>query len=150
MSYKEYKRKPLSFKDRESLYSIPGYEGRYSITKDGRVYAELENSTGRAKNKYGKWLKPQVTWQGYRMVTLMSHDRCKISRLVARTFLGEPNDVSLVVDHINRVNSDDRVENLRWVTQAENLLNRVLTKRKKTYVNRVTNKVRYKTISGLK
>lgn len=43
--------------------------------------------------------------------------------LVAKAFLGIPDDESLTVDHINRIRDDNRVENLRWATKSEQTLN---------------------------
>lgn len=45
-----------------------------------------------------------------------------IARLVACAFIPNP-DNKPNIDHINRNTKDNRVENLRWVTQAENLAN---------------------------
>ena len=48
----------------------------------------------------------------------------KVHRIVALQFI--PNDspaTKKVVDHINRVRTDYRIENLRWVTTAENNMN---------------------------
>jgi hypothetical protein len=44
--------------------------------------------------------------------------------LVARAYHGEAPTPQHVVDHINPVRDDNRAVNLRWVTQAENNLNR--------------------------
>ncbi len=43
----------------------------------------------------------------------------KVHRLVAETYLPNPEN-KLEIDHINRNPSDNRVENLRWVTRTEN------------------------------
>ena len=46
----------------------------------------------------------------------------KLSRIIAHTFIKNPQDKPYV-DHINRNKKDDRVVNLRWVTQRENTAN---------------------------
>ena len=45
-----------------------------------------------------------------------------VHQLMAETFIG-PRPNGCVVDHINRVKGDNRIENLRYVTQSENLAN---------------------------
>ena len=53
----------------------------------------------------------------------------RVARLVATAFVDNPNDRK-EVDHINTIRTDDRVENLRWVTHKENMNNSKTTRNK--------------------
>jgi hypothetical protein len=46
----------------------------------------------------------------------------KVHRLVGFAFIPNP-DNKPFIDHINRIRNDNRVENLRWATNAENVIN---------------------------
>jgi hypothetical protein len=64
--------------------------------------------------------------QDYQRVALQKDKKQynkSIHRLVAEAFL-DNSDNKPHVDHINRIRSDNRVCNLRWVTIQENALNR--------------------------
>lgn len=99
--------------------AIPGYEGLYEMTADGRV---------RSLNYYGKKDKihemKQVLNSDYLVVGLYKEGKRKyfgIHVLLAMTFLGHiPDGHTLVVDHINNIQLDNRIENLQIITHREN------------------------------
>ena len=88
----------------------------YLIYNDGRVFSK--------KNKI--FLKPFKTKLGYLVIDLFNEKerkQFKIHRLLAIHFI--PNsENNPQVDHINRIRDDNRLENLRWVTNLENCNNR--------------------------
>ena len=97
---------------------IIGYEN-YLIYDDGRVYNQ----------KYNRFLKPG-TRAGYKQVILYKerkHKTHKIHRLVAEHYIPNPENKKCV-DHINRIKTDNRLENLRWATVSENGQNRTINK----------------------
>jgi len=102
---------------KEEWKSIKGYEGRYKISSNGKVYSLISN----------KELKG-YEWGNniYRMVGLHKDKKSKqfsIHRLVATAFLGEPNidtDQRIEVNHKNGIKTDNRVGNLEWCTHGEN------------------------------
>lgn len=100
---------------------IDGELWNYHVTRDGRVFSLNYNRTGEVKE-----LKPCISDCGYNRVELWNNGtmkKVKVSRLVALIYIPNPNNKP-EVDHINRIRTDDRVENLRWVTKSENALNR--------------------------
>ena len=53
-----------------------------------------------------------------------------VHRIVATAFLGEQPSVKHIVDHIDTNRRNNRVENLRWVTKLDNILNNPVTRRR--------------------
>ena len=94
---------------------IPEYPG-YQVSNFGRV---------KSFRSGGIILKDAGDSYGYRIVVLCNEKGRKtktIHRLVALAFIPNPNN-KREVDHINTIRTDNRVENLRWVTRKENARN---------------------------
>jgi hypothetical protein len=91
---------------------IEGYPN-YLIYEDGRVYSKKRN----------KFLKPSKDKKGYISCHLYINSNGKwffIHRLIALHYIPNPENKA-EVDHINDNPSDNRKENLQWLTKKENL-----------------------------
>ena len=106
---------------------IPNYP-EYSITPDGRVFSHKKPG-GNGKGKvldysYKRELKPQIDRKGYLKIILEQNtNRMKntsIHRLVAETYIPNPHNYD-TVNHINEDKTDNRVENLEWMSNADNV-----------------------------
>lgn len=77
------------------------------------------------KNK--KYLEPRIDKNGYCLV-FTNAGAIKVHRLVAYTWLGDRRNEKYTVDHINSNKRDNRVSNLRWVSEEINLAYAEFTK----------------------
>ena len=85
------------------------------------------SNIGRVRNvKTERILKPCITKDGYCQVGLCNNKSQKfllIHRLVAQAFI-ENLDDKLLVDHSDRIKTNNYISNLRWATNSENAMNR--------------------------
>jgi hypothetical protein len=95
--------------------NIQGYPN-YLIYDDGLVFSEKSN-------RFLKYCKNQY---GYHMIILCKNGKQKclyIHRLVATHYIPNPDNLP-EIDHINIDKSDNRVQNLRWISHLDNCNNR--------------------------
>lgn len=106
---------------------VMGYEGRYQVSNLGRVKSLKRKfgCFGRAKTSFKEIIiKPTTNSRGY--VTMLLWDDGKIKgttvhRLVATHFIPNNNALELTVNHKNGIKTDNRVENLEWLTRGDNV-----------------------------
>ena len=105
---------------------IAGYEGLYQVSNMGQVKrlctkVNAKNNSTRIKKE--KILKKATYSWGYEYVCLsvnVKREKKKVHRLVAETFIPNPNNLPQV-NHINGVKNDNRVSNLEWCNNSENM-----------------------------
>lgn len=104
---------------KEKWKDIVGYEGLYMVSNFGRIKSLLRN-VGRGE----LIMKPCFNKHtGYFLVSLRKNGMAKtlkVSRIVAKAFIPNSNGLPQV-NHRNCIKTDDRVENLEWMTNKENI-----------------------------
>lgn len=97
--------------ENEIWKDIPNYEGYYKISNLGNVYS-VRSKKILINNNLGDYLSVTLSIRGHKKINT-------IHRLVAINFIdnycNKPE-----VNHINGIKTDNRVENLEWVTKSEN------------------------------
>jgi hypothetical protein len=90
---------------------------KYSVSNLGNI----------RNNRTGKIMKSRVDKDGYLYLGLFIENKIqkfrRVHRLVAITFL-ENIDNLQDIDHINQIKTDNRLENLRWVSASNNNRNK--------------------------
>lgn len=93
---------------------IPGYEGKYQASKNGLI----------KHRKKDKPLLPGNQSSGYHNVRLPVGGKFKsvlVHRLIMLAFVGE-RPAGMEINHKNGIRTDNRLENLEYITHSENIL----------------------------
>lgn len=108
---------------------VAGYSF-YEVSNLGKVrskskYVKCRKQGNSTYLKKGKVLKPILLEQGYYAVSLISDDGgskklCKIHRLVAETFIPNPDKLPLI-NHKDEIKTNNKFDNLEWCTNKYNL-----------------------------
>lgn len=92
------------------IYNIPNC--KYYVTEEGRLFNKKTN----------KEFIPKVNKHGYIQIKF-NYKQCLLHRIIAEAFVPNP-EHKPEVDHINRIKTDNRADNLQWVTRSENCYNK--------------------------
>lgn len=108
-----------------NIRPVPGWEGMYSVTDDGRVWShprQMKHPRGGTATLRGRWLKPANNGGGYLMVGLSRNGKTKnytVHRLTALAFIANPLALPQV-NHIDGNRKNNTVRNLEWCDQLHN------------------------------
>lgn len=105
---------------------VVGYEGIYEVSSLGRVKScerTIIRSNGREINFPDKIMKPSINHKGYLIIDLRKNGKRSggfVHRLVGKAFIDNPLNKEQI-NHKNGNKTDNRVQNLEWVTNQENM-----------------------------
>ncbi len=114
------------------IMDIPFTNGMYKIYEDGRVFAKQK----------GIFLSNNINNRGYKQTCIIIFNNRRsigIHQLLGEVYIKKPDNnegLHLEIDHIDRNRLNNNLDNLRWVTKSENMVNR-----------RMSGKVPYRHIS---
>ena len=113
VSYIEFSKAP-----KKDTQELPGetwipciFDSSYEVSDYGR----FRNAT--SKQIY----KGEQTKEGYVCATLKHSKKMMLHRIVLQSFDPQDNYEELTVDHINGIRNDNRLENLRWTLNTDNI-----------------------------
>ncbi len=108
---------------------IPDFPG-YVAGTDGSIWTCKERGGPRQWRLGSRWVRmvPSLSKVGYQRVFLSNPDAKRrlfgVHRLILLAFVG-PQPEAHVCRHLNSIRTDNRLENLQWSTQSENLSDRL-------------------------
>lgn len=113
---------------KEEWKPLRGYDCPYAVSNKGRIKT-LEHVTldtiGRNQYFKERFLQPVLNGSGYLVISLRKNKHkytVYCHRLVAELFVEKHNNNN-IIDHIDGNKTNNNANNLRWVTNSENILN---------------------------
>ena len=109
---------------------VVGFEDYYEISSLGRLRSLdrlIVESSGKKRKHCGKMISLHANKHGYYTINLYVDGEAiavQIHRLVAIAFIPNPDELPQV-NHKNGIKTDNRVDNLEWVSRSENALHAV-------------------------
>lgn len=105
---------------------VVGFEGHYEVSNAGHVRSldrVVRNINGHSRSHKGRMLSPSATRYGYMKVNFYENGKGVtdyVHRVVAAAFIG-PCPEGMEVDHIDNDSQNNCVENLTYITHAQNM-----------------------------
>ena len=103
--------------NKEEWLPVVGYEGLYEVSNLGRIRS-LKDNHGKSRMRYLKLSKASTGYFCVPMCKDGAEKRISVHRIVAKAFIPNPDNLE-TVNHKNEIKTDNRVENLEWMTLAD-------------------------------
>lgn len=109
----------------ENWKKVIGFEDLYEVSNLGNVRGierQIKHYKGGFRVQKAVLKSQRIGVDGYMKIGLRKdavRHTFRVNRLVANAFIDNPNNKPLV-NHINGIKTDNRAENLEWVTNSEN------------------------------
>lgn len=110
---------------------IIGFENQYEISNVGNLRSIdrlVDHYKGGKRLYKGSIKKIRLNDKGYYRCNLKKEGKrydFTVHRLVAIAFLENLDNNKKIINHINGIKTDNRVENLEWCTESENVIHAV-------------------------
>ena len=128
--------------ENEIWKDIPGYEGYYQASNNGRIRSlprkirQMKSKTYYVRNFKGKILRSRLQNSNYHVVWLSKEGKISVQlihRLVAQTFMPNIGNKPCI-NHKNGNKSDNRADNLEWCDYSYNIKHshRIMGRKKTT------------------
>ncbi|MDF2931245.1 MAG: prophage LambdaSa2, endonuclease family protein [Chryseobacterium sp.] len=114
----------------ENWKEVKGFEGFYEVSETGivRTVERVSNRKSKLGNPSSIVIKSKVKLAnlskvGYLTIALVKENKTYttyLHRIIAEAFVDRKKDEKYVVNHINGIKTDNRIENLEWVTSSQN------------------------------
>lgn len=120
--------------EKEIWKDIKGYEGLYEVSNMARIRTVPHLMTAKDGRKMiipAKIRKQSIDWHGYLYVKVRRGNKqtsLRVHRAIMEAFVPNPYDKPFI-DHINTIKTDNRIENIKWVTAHENTQNLITLER---------------------
>lgn len=107
----------------EEWRDVPGYEGCYQVSSDGQV-RRVAGSFGCTRTRILKKSPNRLGYETIRPSKGGVKKTVNVHAFVALAFLGECPE-GYEINHKNGIKSDNRINNLEYVTRSENILHAI-------------------------
>lgn len=110
----------------ESWRDVPGFEGKYQVSDQGRVRSVdhrvrlVVRGIETSRKSPGRLLRPGRTRSGHVSVAIGKNNSRLVHQLVLEAFMG-PRPDGYEVLHLNHLPWDNRLVNLKYGTRSENM-----------------------------